>query len=108
MLLFLGQPGTKKDSTMPDAMRDFVSQLARQGRLRRGGALADDFAAVRVRVLAGKPVVSDGHANAKQRLVGFCIVEVGTRAEAVEIAGRYPHAQAGGVEVHPVAWRDAS
>ena len=57
-----------------------------------------------VRVKDGATVVSDGpFAETKEILGGYYLVEVGSQAEAEEIAARIPSARLGGtVEVRPV------
>jgi hypothetical protein len=57
-----------------------------------------------VRVKDGDRVVSDGpFAETKEILGGYYLVEVGSQAEAEEIAARIPSARLGGtVEVRPV------
>jgi len=109
MLLFMerrggppGEPGAFAE------MKKFAAELASQGKLRRGAPLVAESAVARLRVRAGKPFVNDGpFAETKEVLGGFWIIEVASRAAAIELARRCPHAQYGVVEVHPVQWRDA-
>ena len=109
MLLFLEPKGAPTGG--PDgfaAMKKFAGELASQGKLRRGAPLAAEAAGARVRVRNGKAFVSDGpFAETKEVLGGFWIVDAASRAEAIEIARRCPHAQYGIAEVHLVQWRDA-
>lgn len=109
MLLFLDRTGAAKGG--PEgfaAMKQFAGELATQGKLRRGAPLAAESAGARVRVRNGKALVSDGpFAETKEVVGGFWIVEAASRAEAIEIAHRCPHAQYGIVEVHLLQWRDA-
>jgi hypothetical protein len=88
------------------AMGRYSGELADQGRLRRGAPLVDEAEGARIRVRTGAAIVSDGpFAESKEVVGGFWIVEAESRAEALEIAGRCPHARRGIVEVHPVEWR---
>ena len=88
------------------AMKKFAGELRAQGKLRRGAPLGPDSAGARVRVREGKAFVSDGpFAESKEVVGGFCIIDVAGREEAIEIAGRTPHARYGTVEVHRVARR---
>ena len=103
MLLFVMERG---DTTEPDAMRKMnylAQELADQGKLRRGGPLADEAESVRVRVRDERPLVHDGpFAESKEVLGGFWIVDVADRDEAIAIAKRAPAARWGTVEVHAV------
>jgi hypothetical protein len=84
-------------------MKKFAGELASQGKLRRGAPLLAESAGARIRVRAGKAFVSDGpFAESKEVVGGFWIVAVASRAEAIEIAQRCPHARYGIVEVLPV------
>ncbi|MGH7819085.1 MAG: YciI family protein, partial [Candidatus Binatia bacterium] len=88
------------------AMKTFAAELASQGKLRRGAPLAGAGAHVRVR--DGKAFVSDGpFAESKEVLGGFWIVDVASRAEAIDIARRTPHVRQGAAEVHCVPDRYA-
>lgn len=88
------------------AMGRFAGELARQGKLRRGAPLSGESPRARVRVRDGKAFVSDGpFAESKEVLGGFWIIDVADRAEAIEIAGRCPHARRGTVELHPLRVR---
>ncbi len=108
MLLFLARQGAPAGD--PDGMAEmktFAGELASQGKLRRGAPLVDESAAARVRVRDGKAIVTDGpFAESKEVVAGFWIVEVASREEAIEIAGRAPHARHGIVELHRTQFRD--
>jgi len=108
MLLFMERAGAAPPD--PDRfaeMNEFVSDLARQGKLRRGAPLVPASAAARVRVRDGETLVTDGpFAEVKEVVAGFWILEAASREEAIEIARRCPHASHGVVEVHHVRIRD--
>jgi len=107
MLFFVSRKGAPRGE--PGGMAEmtrFASELASQGKLRRGAPLTAESAGARVRVRAGKALVSDGpFPETKEVLGGFWIIEVASRAEAIEIARRSPHARHGIVEVHLVLAR---
>ncbi len=109
MILFLDRKGAP--SGTPDdlaAMKKFASDVASQGKLRRGARLNPEPGGARVRVRNGQRVVTDGpFAESKEVLGGFWIVDVASRDEALDIARRCPHARHGIVEVHPVEFRNA-
>jgi hypothetical protein len=109
MLLFTERKGAPKTGPAGfAAMKSFAAELAGEGKLRRGARLIADSAGARVRVRDGTALVSDGpFTESKEVVGGFWIVEVASRAEAIEIARRCPHARHGIVEVHLVQWRDA-
>jgi hypothetical protein len=74
----------------------------------KGGAQLQPLDTARsVRVNGAKPIVTDGpFAETKEVLGGFYLIDVGSQAEAEEIAARIPSARMGGtVEVRPVVER---
>jgi hypothetical protein len=87
------------------AMSRFASELASQGKLRRGAPLTAESEGARVRVRKRgdeheASVVDGPFVETKEVIGGFWIVDVASRAEAIDIARRCPHACHGTVEVH--------
>ena len=79
------------------------SELASSGELVADEALADISLAKRVTHSDSGTVASDGpFAETKELLAGFYLVDCESEARAVEIAGRFPEAQFGLIEVRPV------
>jgi hypothetical protein len=79
------------------------SELAASGELVADEALADISLAKRVTHTDSGTVASDGpFAETKELLAGFYLVDCDSEARAVEIAGRFPEAQYGLIEVRPV------
>ncbi|MDQ0893413.1 YciI family protein [Agromyces ramosus] len=79
------------------------SELAASGELIATEALADISLAKRVTHSDSGTVASDGpFAETKELLAGFYLVDCESEARAVEIAGRFPEAAYGLVEVRPV------
>lgn len=79
------------------------SELAASGELVVTEALADISLAKRVTHSDSGTVASDGpFAETKELLAGFFLVDCESEARAVEIAGRFPEAEFGLVEVRPV------
>lgn len=79
------------------------NELVSSGEFVAGEALADASLAKRVTHSDSGTVASDGpFAETKELLAGFYLVDCETEARAVEIAGRFPEAQFGLVEVRPV------
>ncbi len=102
MLLFsMEERPERYDPACMTEMGKFAQELAREGKLRRGFPLAPTAEGARVRVRAGKPLVTDGpFAETKEQLGGVWVIDVPDRAAALEIARRIPHARRGTVEVH--------
>ena len=107
LLLFNERRGTPPpDKEGMATMTRYVDELRSRGVFRRGGPLAPASAAVGVRVRDGKAFVTDGpFAETKELIAGFWIVEAATRAEALEIARRCPHALRGPIELHAMGKR---
>ena len=79
------------------------NELAASGELVATEALADISLAKRVTQSDSGTVASDGpFAETKELLAGFYLVDCDSEARAVEIAGRFPEAQYGLIEVRPV------
>ncbi|MDY7106219.1 MAG: YciI family protein [Actinomycetota bacterium] len=80
-----------------------MSELTASGEWVGGEGLADPSTARTVRVRDGVPIVTDGpYAEAKEQMVGYCIVDCDTEERAVEIAGRWPDARYWGMEVRAI------
>jgi len=78
-------------------------ELESSGEYVAAEALADASLAKRVTQTDGSAVASDGpFAETKELLAGFYLVDCETEARAVEIAGRFPEAEFGLIEVRPV------
>ena len=86
-----------------EVMGRFAGELASEGKVRGGSPLHPEAAGARVTLRDGRAVVTDGpFAESKEVVGGFIVVEAATRAEAIEIAKRCPHARWGAVEVREV------
>lgn len=105
MLLFLQRKGQPEgDPAAFAAMGKFAGELAGRGMLRRGAPLAVEATGARIRMRDGKALVSDGpFAETKEVVAGFALMRVASRAAALELAARVPHARWGTVEVRQVA-----
>lgn len=90
-----------------DALRSetlaYVEVLRKSGQLVFTNALQSARTAATVRVRSGQLSVLDGpYAETKEQLGGFFLIEARDRAEAVEVASRWPSARLGSIEVRPV------
>jgi len=108
MLLIVDRKG--EPAREPAAMQEmgkFARELASQGKIRGGAPLLPEAAGARVRVRDGKAIVSDGpFAECKEVIGGSFVIQAASRAEAIEIAKRCPHARTGTVEVRLAPDRD--
>lgn len=95
-------PEADKQTLMSEA-EVLMNELMETGEWVGGEGLADPSTAKTVRVRAGVPAVTDGpFAEAKEQMVGYCIVDCESMARAVEIAARWPDARLWGMEVRPI------
>jgi hypothetical protein len=80
-----------------------ITDLTQSGEWVGGEGLADPSTAKTVRVRDGVPAVTDGpYAEAKEQVVGYCIVDCDGIDRAAEIAVRWPDARYWGIEVRPM------
>jgi hypothetical protein len=85
------KPGDMPDPAAMDAMSKYNEELFSSGVGLSGEGLHPPSAGVRVTFDTGKPVVKDGpFAEAKEVLGGFWIIQVKSKAEAIEWARRCP------------------
>src|SRR5262245_10412359 len=101
ILLFLGREGAPPPEPGGMAkMTRYAEELASQGKLKRGAPLAATAERRHVRLSAGRAIVTDGpFAETKEVIGGFAVVDVADHAEAIDVAGRAPHARHDVVEV---------
>jgi len=92
---------TEFSATMRDCLAH-ADELRREGRLLESQMLESPATAKSVRIRKGQRTVLDGpFAEAKEVLGGFNLIEAKDMAEALEIAGHFPWARTGCVEVRP-------
>jgi len=71
-------------------MREFIGELAAAGILLSTEALKPSASGARVRFSGGKMAIKDGpFTEAKEMVAGYVIVQVGSKAEAVELSQRF-------------------
>lgn len=86
-----------------------VNELVESGEWVGGEGLADSATAKSVRVRSGVATVTDGpFAEAKEQIVGYCIIDTDGMDRAVEIAARWPDARLWGMEVRPILSPDGA
>ena len=108
LFAFRMEPGlTDPDGAKMAEMIAFGDGLAREGKLMETAPLAHDPPPARVEMRAGRALVTDGpFAEAKEAVGGYGLVRAADRAEAIELAKRYPHARWGPVEVREILFFD--
>jgi hypothetical protein len=80
-----------------------MAELTASGEWVGGEGLLPATEAKIVRVRNGVPAVTDGpFAEAKEQMVGYCIVDCATEERAIEIAARWPDARWWAMEVRPM------
>lgn len=79
------------------AMGQFMEEMARAGVLLAGEGLHASSKGARVKFSGGRPMVVDGpFTETKELIAGYCLIQVGSRDEAIEWARRWPALDAGG------------
>jgi hypothetical protein len=109
-LLLIYQNAAEREALPPSDLQGLmeeagriVQELVERGEFVGGEGLADPSAARSVRVRDGVAAVTDGpYAEAKEQIVGYCIVDCESLDRAVEIAARWPDARLWGMEVRPI------
>ncbi|MFB4311302.1 YciI family protein [Actinomadura sp. GTD37] len=80
--------GGQPDETMQQEMGRFIEETAKAGVLLATGGLEPH--GTRIASTGGKVTVTDGpFTEAKEAVVGFALVEVRTREEAIELSKRF-------------------
>lgn len=84
-------------------LEELLAEISGSGELVTAQALADPITAFSVRVRDGVNLVTDGpFVESKEQLAGYFVVDCATPQRAEEIAGRFPDARFGAVEVRPI------
>lgn len=96
-------PGTMPDAGAVDAMMKYNESLRQAGVLVSLDGLHPPSMGARVSFAGGKPLVTDGpFIEAKEVLGGYWIIDVQSRAEAIEWASRCPASGNEVIEVRQV------
>ena len=83
---------------------DYVEELKRTGHLVASAPLESVKTATTVRVRNGRLSTTDGpFTETKETLGGFFMIEARDLNEAIQVAGRWPSARFGSIEVRPLA-----
>jgi hypothetical protein len=96
-------PGTVPDAKAVEAMMKYNEELQRAGVLLALDGLHPPSMGARVSFKNGKPIVKDGpFAEAKEVLGGYWMIQVGSKAEAIEWASRCPGSDNEVIEIRQV------
>lgn len=96
-------PGTVPEADAVAAMMQYNADLEAAGILRALEGLHPPSMGARISFKGGQPLVTDGpFAEAKEVLGGFWIIEVGSKAEAVQWAARCPAGENEVIEVRQI------
>jgi len=97
------EPGTMPDAKGVEAMMKYNESLQKAGVLLALDGLHPPSMGARVSFAAGKPKVTDGpFAEAKEVLGGYWMIQVKSKAEAIEWASRCPASANEVIEVRQV------
>ncbi len=97
------KPGDMPDPTAIEAMSKYNEDLHKSGIMLAGEGLHPPSMGARVSFNGGKPTVTDGpFAEAKEVLGGFWIIDVKSKAEAIEWAKRCPGADNEMIEIRQI------
>jgi hypothetical protein len=85
------EAGVLPDEKMLNAMGKYNEDMVKAGVMLDGGGLQPTSQGARVRFAGGKPNLIDGpFAEAKELVAGYWLIQVKSKAEAVEWAKRVP------------------
>ena len=112
MLLIYQNPANWSELSEPDRdqaigeAQSIIGQLTESGEWVGGEALAPVDRTRTVRVRGGVPAVTDGpFLEAKEHLVGYCLIDCASEQRALDIAARWPDARCWAVELRPLLTR---
>ena len=95
-------PKAERQSLSDESMA-FCSDLQKNGQLIAASPLHPVETATTVRVRSGKISTTDGpFAETKEQLGGFLAIDVRDLNDAIRIAGHFPGARLGSIEVRPM------
>jgi hypothetical protein len=81
-------PSSPPDGKQAEEMGRFIEEMSRAGHLLATGGL--DPRATHIKSSGGKITVTDGpYTEAKEAVVGFALVEVRSKEEAIELSKRF-------------------
>ena len=107
LLVFHLEPGFVPDPAKGREMIDFGSALVKEGKQFETAHLGGTPAPARLEEKGGKIFVIDGpFAETKDQVGGYSLIRADDRADAIDVARRFPHAKWGPVEVREILFFD--
>src|SRR5215472_2615644 len=99
----LEQVGKRPDLELVSAMRKYNDEMRKAGVLLLAEGLHPSSKGVRIKVTAGRKVLTDGpFSEAKEVIAGFWLIQAKTLEEAVEWAHRCPLPEHGLIEIRQI------
>jgi hypothetical protein len=96
-------PGSAAFDAQNQAYGACYEEVAAAGHFQGGDPFQPSAAGATVRVRDGGTAASDGpHAGGPEQLIGFYVLDVADRDQAVALAAKIPAAATGAVEVRPI------
>ena len=106
MLLIHAPADGEADPEMLSRHQAFAEATGRRGKLVAAGELSDAADATTVRRVNNQTIVTDGlHAETKEHLGGYYIIECSDLDEALTVASDVPLVDGGSVEIRPLVER---
>ena len=106
-VLLLNRPaGAPPEPDMLQRHLDFAAANGRTGKLVDGSELEDPITATTLRRSGAETMVTDGpHAETKEHLAGYYVIDCADLDEAIEIARGVPLFDGGSLEIRPLVER---
>lgn len=110
LFAFRREPGlTDPEGAKMREMVAFSETLKRERKFIETAPLARNPPEARIEKRGGKILVSDGpFAESKEGVGGYGLVRLASRAQAIDLAKRYPHAKWGPIEVREIMFFDGT
>src|SRR2546421_8959257 len=85
------EAGVLPDAKLLSVMGSYMEEMVKAGVLLAGEGLQPSSKGARVKFSAGKPTVTDGpFGQTSDLLAGFCLIQVKSKAEAIDWVKRWP------------------
>ncbi|NUO63317.1 MAG: YciI family protein [Gemmatimonadaceae bacterium] len=85
------EAGVMPKTELLEAMGNYMAEMEKAGILRGGDGLHPSSKGAKVKFHKGRPTVIDGpFAEAKEIIAGYAIIDVASRAEAIEWVKKWP------------------
>jgi hypothetical protein len=103
MFLIMEPIGAPADPEMFNRHREYAERVARRGKLVDGAALSDASIATTLKFTGDEILIIDGpHAETKEHLGGYYLVECVDLDEAMDLARHVPVMTGGSLEIRPL------